>query len=257
MAEPLVLVEYKDQVALITLNRTDAMNALSKAMSAAIIEAFEEVQTNKLVRAVVLTGNGRAFSAGVDLKELGQTGIKAESMGGDSGLLAVSGKFDVPLIGAINGFAITGGFELALMCDMLIASEKAKFGDTHVRVGVLPGWGLSQKLPRIIGVQRAKEMSLTGNFIDAQTACDWGLVNHVTSHEQLLPTALQLAEDIASCPADAVREINNLIDFGWNSTLAEGMSEESVRSKSFNPGVKPSAFEGRREGIRSRGQGQK
>ena len=257
MSEPRVLVDYIDHVALITLNRVDAMNALSKAMSAAIIEAFQEVQANPSVRAAVLTGNGRAFCAGVDLKELGQTGIKAEEMGGDSGLLAVSAQFEVPLIGAINGFAITGGFELALMGDMVIASDIAYFGDTHVIVWVVPGWGLSQKLPRIIGVQRAKEMSLTGNFIDAQTACDWGLVNHVTAHEQLLPMALKLANDIASCPVDAVKEINQLIDYGWNSTLADGMNEESNRAKIFNPKLDPSSYEGRREGIRSRGQNQK
>jgi enoyl-CoA hydratase len=257
MSEPLVLIEYTGQVAVITLNRADAMNALSKAMSAAIIESFKEVQANQSVRAVVLTANGRAFCAGVDLKELGQRGIRAEEMGGDSGLLSVSASFEVPVIGAINGFAITGGFELALMCDILIASENAKFGDTHVRVGVLPGWGLSQKLPRIIGVQRAKEMSLTGNFIDAPRACDWGLVNRVTSPEDLLPTALGLANDIASCPPEAVKEINQLIDFGWNSTLADGMKEESDRAKVFNPKVEPASFEGRREGIRSRGKDQK
>ena len=114
-----------------------------------------------------------------------------------------------PVIGAVNGFAITGGFEIALMCDFIIASTNARFADTHARVGVVPGWGLSQRLPRLIGINRAKELSLTGNFLDAETARDWGLVNRVVSDEALPPTCQQLAMDITSTePVTAVRFAN-------------------------------------------------
>ncbi len=112
-----------------------------------------------------------------------------------------------PLIGAINGVAITGGFELALNCDFLVASERAKFGDTHTRVGVMPGWGLTVLLPQAIGVRRAREMSFTGNFLDADDALRLGLVNHVVPHDELLPFTRVLAADISSNEQDAVRQI--------------------------------------------------
>ena len=114
-----------------------------------------------------------------------------------------------PLIGAVNGVAITGGFELALNCDFLVASENAKFGDTHTRVGVMPGWGLTVLLPQAIGVRRAREMSFTGNFIDAREALGWGLVNHVVPHRELLPATYGLARDIAGNDQDGVRQIRS------------------------------------------------
>ena len=140
---------------------------------------------------------------------------------------------NIPIIGAINGFAITGGFELALLSDFMIAGESARFADTHARVGIVPGWGLSQKLPRIIGIQRAKEMSFTGNFIDAQTAGKWGLVNRVVPDDKLLETAQQLARDIASADPVAVMEIKRLIDQGYAGSLADGMMAEGKRSKEW------------------------
>src|SRR4029077_7429708 len=112
-----------------------------------------------------------------------------------------------PLIGAINGAAITGGFELALNCDFLIASERARFADTHARVGIQPGWGLTVLLAEAVGVRRARQMSATGNFLDAHTALTWGLVNHVVAHDELLPFCRQLAADIASSDQASVHRI--------------------------------------------------
>ena len=110
-----------------------------------------------------------------------------------------SDLFERPIIAAVNGHAITGGFELALACDLILASERAKFADTHARVGILPGWGLSQKLPRLIGMARAKEVSFSGNTIGPELAYEWGLVNRVVKPDELLPAAQSLASDMASC----------------------------------------------------------
>ena len=125
-------------------------------------------------------------------------------VGGPTDIVRAMESFDRPIIGAINGFAITGGFEVALTCDILIASPAAKFADTHARVGVMPGWGLSQKLSRTIGIYRAKELSLTGNYLSAEQAAEWGLVNRVVPAEELLTTCRALAKDILSCVPEMV-----------------------------------------------------
>ena len=196
MSEPVLLIEKSEGIATLTLNRPQAMNALSRQLRAAIVSAFDQLREQQDVDVVILTGAGRAFCAGLDLKELG-----GESGGGSDVGDAVSGttmvralaQFDRPIIGAINGFAITGGFELALACDVLIASTAARFADTHARVGILPGWGLSQKLSRAIGIYRAKELSLSGNYLSAEQAAEWGLVNRVVEPAELLPACRALA----------------------------------------------------------------
>ena len=170
--EDLVLFEVKEGVALITLNRPAALNALSLAMTDAILEAFRQVNADDSIMAVVLTGRGKAFCAGVDLKELagGNGMMSADNLGPETPIIRAMADCRKPLIGAINGFAVTGGFELALACDFLYAAEEAKFADTHARVGLLPGWGLSQKLPRLVGINRAREISFTGNYFSADDA---------------------------------------------------------------------------------------
>jgi len=161
-----------------------------------------ELDADPSVKVIVLTGAGeRAFTAGLDLKELstdplgmGAANATDPAVNPARAVLACS----KPIIGAINGVAITGGFEVALACDVLICSTNARFADTHARVGITPGWGLSQKLSRAIGPYRAKELSLTGNFLSAEQAYDWGLVNRVVTPEELMPTALKLAGEMAS-----------------------------------------------------------
>lgn len=149
---PVVLVEKSGGIATVTLNRPTAMNALSRQLRSAIATTFEELEADPTVKVAILTGAGKAFCAGLDLKELGSG---ASTVGGtisDKDPASSIGRFSGPVIGAINGVAITGGFELALACDVLICSEAARFADTHARVGILPGWGLSQKLSRAIGI---------------------------------------------------------------------------------------------------------
>ena len=159
-----------------------------------------------------------------------------------------------PVIGAINGVAITGGFEVALACDILIASTHARFADTHARVGVMPGWGLSQKLSRLIGLGRAKELSLTGNFLGAEAARDWGLVNRVVAPEELLPAAQALARDIASADPAMVRAYRALIDDGYALPYGEALALEHARSSAANRTVSADAVEARRLTVMKRGR---
>jgi enoyl-CoA hydratase len=162
----------------------------------------------------------------------------------------------VPIIGAINGFAITGGFELALACDFLVASSEARFADTHARVGIVPGWGLSQLLPRWIGPGRAKELSFTGNFLSAEQAAAWGLVNRVVAPEALLPTCLGLARDILSCDGDAVRRIKAVYDEGRVVTLGEGLRLEARASRTHAASISAADVAGRRAAVQARGRAQ-
>ena len=257
----LVLVEKGDDgVAIVTLNRPTAMNALSKALRADLYHAMRDVDADPAVRAVVLTGAGdRAFTAGLDLKELGsEPGAlgAANAEGADENPVKAIETCRKPVIGAINGVAITGGFEVALACDILIAGENARFADTHARVGVMPGWGLSQKLSRLIGISRAKELSLSGNFLDAATAERWGLVNRVVPTAELLPVARRLAADIASADTDFITAYKKLIDDGFARPFGEGIALEHARSSTANASVTPESVEARRAAVQARGRAQ-
>lgn len=256
MADELVIVERDGPVAIVTLNRPDALNALSRALRAEIVKTFADLAEDDTVRVAVLTGKGRAFTAGVDLKEAGQTGFALGADGGDIDLAKGLAAFPWPIIGAINGFAITGGFELALMCDVLLASEDAKFADTHARVGIMPGWGLSQRLSRLIGISRAKELSLSGNFLDAETAERWGLVNRVYPAEDLLPAAIKLGHDMASCEPVMLRKYKKVIDDGFAATFDEGMRMEVERSAEHAKSVSAESVEAARQAVTARGRDQ-
>jgi enoyl-CoA hydratase len=228
MADP-VLLDVSDRIATVTLNRPEARNALSAATLRLLGELIEQAEADDGVDVLILTGADPAFCAGLDLKELGGTGgsLLAGATEGhrNRGPLPATTK---PLIGAVNGVAVTGGFELALACDFLVASERAKFGDTHARVGVMPGWGLTVLLPQAIGVRRAREMSFTGNFLSAAEALHCGLVNHVVSHDELVPFTRGLARDIAGNDQVGVRQIRatyNAIahdDDGWETEARVG-----------------------------------
>ena len=162
-----------------------------------------------------------------------------------------------PIIGAINGVAITGGFEVALACDVLIASTNARFADTHARVGVMPGWGLTVLLAQRIGVARAREMSLTGNYIDAATALAWGLCNHVVSHDDLLPFCRSLAADIVSNDQAGVRRMLRTYAEVTDTTVAEGWEIEARVSREWDgPGFDPASIAARRGAILERGRSQ-
>lgn len=260
MSEETVLLEVADSTAIITLNRPQAMNALSKALRARLAQVMRQVNEDDAVRTVILTGAGeRAFTAGLDLKELGsQQGAlgAANAKGAEENPVKAIEQCRKPVIGAINGVAITGGFEVALACDVLVASTNARFADTHARVGIYPGWGLSQKLSRMIGISRAKELSFTGNFLDAHTAQAWGLVNHVVEPEELLPLARRLAADMASIDPMFLANYKRLIDDGYAATFADGLALEAKLSSAANAQVRPEDVEARRAAVQQRGRGQ-
>ncbi|MBA4209763.1 MAG: enoyl-CoA hydratase [Parvibaculum sp.] len=256
MSEPVILVEKAGAVATVTLNRPAAMNALSRELRTAIAETFEALETDSDVRVVILTGAGKAFCAGLDLKELGSDTGGINATIGDKDPVTSIGRFSGPVIGAINGVAITGGFELAIACDVLICSETARFADTHARVGILPGWGLSQKLSRAIGIYRAKELSLTGNFLSAQQAAEWGLVNRVVAADDLLPTCRKLADDMLSVVPECLPAYKKLIDEGFAEDFGTALKTERRVSSAANKAVTPDAVAERRKGIQERGKQQ-
>jgi enoyl-CoA hydratase len=258
MSQDVVIVEIDGAVATVTLNRPDAMNALSRAMRRELAAAMHRLEADDSVRVVILTGAGeRAFTAGLDLKELGAEGLGAANAdSAEENPVKAIELLTKPCIGAINGVAITGGFEVALACDVLIASDRARFADTHARVGVMPGWGLSQKLSRLIGPYRAREMSFTGNFLDATTACAWGLVNRVVSATELLATARALAADMATIDPAFSAAYKSLINDGYAMTFADGMALEAKRSTEANSQVSAQAVETARAAVQARGRAQ-
>lgn len=256
----LVDIEIEDGIAVVTLNRPEAMNALSRALRAELAAAMRAVDADDAVRCVILTGAGeRAFTAGLDLKELGSDTSHlgaANATDAEENPVKAIEQCRKPVIGAINGVAITGGFEVAIACDILIASEKARFADTHARVGILPGWGLSQKLSRIVGISRAKQLSFSGNFLDAETACAWGLVNAVVPAGELIIHAKALARDIASVDPAMVQSYKRLIDDGYALPFGEAMAHEHRFSSAANSQVSAEAVEARRLAVIERGRGQ-
>jgi enoyl-CoA hydratase len=274
-----VLVEVDGPVATVTLNRPEARNALNRALRKAIFTTMRGLDERDDLAAIVLTGADPAFCAGVDLKELAATGSLDDSE--PAGSAAVGGRssraegedgerrpetpagqrpfpeMQTPVIGAINGVAITGGFELALACDFLIASERARFADTHARVGIMPGWGLTVLLPEAVGFRRAKELSTTGNFLDATTALEWGLVNHVVPHDELLPFCRQLANDIATVDRRAVRRMLQTYDDGARLDGAGAWALEAEVSDAWQgAGLDPEVIERNRRAVVDRGRTQ-
>jgi enoyl-CoA hydratase len=257
MSDSTVLYDVTNGVATITLNRPEARNALSSALIRELVEAFDRANSDEEVRVVILTGAGEAFCAGVDLKEFGKLdGAPAPDPKRPDCWQAMA-RCERPIIGAINGPAVTGGFEIALACDVLIASSRARFADTHARVGVIPGAGLSQRLSRAIGIYRAKYLSLTGNFMPAQQAAEWGLVSHVVAPEDLMATANKIAEDMLSIVPHMLFPMKKLIDDGFASTFAEGMSLEDRVSKEYMKEHRPQkAARAAFKGVRERGRSQ-
>ncbi|WP_268957472.1 enoyl-CoA hydratase-related protein [Novosphingobium resinovorum] len=217
---------------MVTLNRPAARNALSLALQHAIVDVFGALAVDADVAAIVLTGAGQhAFCAGLDLKELA-AGVDLVNLAIDPvAAVAAVGK---PVIAAINGAAITGGLELMLACDLALCADSAIFVDSHARMNVSPGWGLSQRLSRRIGLPRALEMSLGGRPVDAATACAWGLVNHVAPAAELMAQAEALAQAIAVHDPAFIRHYRGLIEEGRNLPLADALAHEKVRSGQFN-----------------------
>jgi enoyl-CoA hydratase len=252
-----VLVETSDSIAVVTLNRPEARNALDVHLLRALPAAMRDLDADDDVAVVILTGADPAFCAGLDLKELGSSGENLSAGGEAVAATPFPDGMSKPVIGAVNGPAVTGGLELALHCDFLIASERARFGDTHARVGVVPGWGLSVLLPQAVGVRRAKEMSLTGRFLTAPEALACGLVNHVVPHGELLPTARALAADAAAADQRAARALLQEYKQTAATTVAEGFEIEGRLFREWSRRTfDPATVERRRQAIVERGRAQ-
>src|SRR6476661_4806702 len=217
MADDILLIDTQDRVRTLTLNRPQSRNALSADLRRRFFGALRDAEGDADVDVVIVTGADPVFCAGLDLKELGDS----------TQLPDISPQWPPmakPVIGAINGAAVTGGLEIALYCDILIASEQARFADTHARVGLLPTWGLSVRLPQKVGVGLARRMSLTGDYLSAADALRAGLVTEVVPHDELLPTARRVAASIVGNNQKAVQALlasyHRIDDAGTTGGLA-------------------------------------
>ena len=239
-----VLERHPAGYAVLVLNRPEKLNALSMELRGELVAAIEELRHDPAVRVLILTGAGRAFCAGLDLNELSKAqsnSARAFELDAVEALL----KFEGPVIGAINGVAATGGFEIAMACDILLASTEAQFADTHAKVGLLPGWGLSVRLPRRIGLHRAKELAFTARFVSAAEAADWGLVNRVVPPEELLGQARAMAEQILAVVPEILVKYKKLLDAGFERPAGEALVSERAVATATNATVDRAAIPGR------------
>lgn len=260
MSAPTLLVERDEQIALVTLNRPEQMNALNAELRVALGETMAELEADSETRAVIITGAGRAFCAGMDLKEIGgggdgETGYDLSVKGQDA-MRAGFENFSGPVIAAVNGAAATAGFEMALACDLIFVARGAKFLDTHARVGIVPGWGLSQRLPRLVGLARAKEISLSGNAVTAEQACDWGLANRICEPENLIAEARALAADMCSCVPGVMEQVKTMITEGYSMHLDAAMEYELKEGIESSKKIDSKEIGERRKAVVARGRKQ-
>ncbi len=221
-----ILYEKKGRIVKITLNRPEVLNAINSVMDDELHRALDEIAGDREIDLMILTGAGRAFCAGRDLKEKllsGQTRAQVK-------IFEKIRDLPIPTICAVNGHAVTGGLELMLACNIMIASEKAVFADTHARVGLVPGGGMTQMMPLLVGPNRARDLAFTGRYISAQEAYQIGLVSRVVPHDQLMAVAEGMAQDILSCDQKALRTINSLIKKSLDMGLEAGFAREGLES---------------------------
>jgi len=224
MAYESIIFEKEDNIAIITFNRPEARNAVNNQVRAEFTAAIAEVEADDDIKVLILTGSGKAFVSGVDIKEFSKTtpyhahnlfrlGERVE-------------KLPKPVIAAVNGFSLGGGNEIALGCDIIIASERAKFGQPELNIGIIPGGGATQRLPRMIGVCRAKELIFTSDIITAEEAFNLGMINRVVPEDQLMPTAKEIAKKIATKSPAALKLAKQAINYGMQTNLESGLKYE-------------------------------
>jgi enoyl-CoA hydratase len=229
-----LIVDDADGVRTITINRPEVKNALTAAMRSRFCELIADADADDSVRAVIVTAVDPVFSAGVDFKEVASGSGSPSSSNPGTALRATT----TPVVCAVNGACVTGGLELALSCTFVVASERARFADTHARLGVVAAWGLTALLPRAVGVRKAAELSITGNFVDAAEALRIGLVNHVVPHDELMPFTRALVDDIAHTVAAG--RVLDLYRRGDGLPLADALALEAEHAATQR--VDPAAF---------------
>ena len=224
-----VKYEQKDQVAVLTIDRQEALNALNSQVLCDLDEAITKVEQDESVRVVILTGAGRSFVAGADIGEMkGFSAIDGKKFGVHGGSIFLRlENLSKPVIAAVNGFALGGGCELAMACDIRLASEKAKFGQPETGLGITPGFGGTQRLPRIVGVSKAMELILTAKTIGAEEAKAIGLVSEVYPAEELMDKAMELAQAICANAPIAVAESKRCIRMGMQTDISTGAAFEA------------------------------
>ncbi|WP_109526664.1 MULTISPECIES: enoyl-CoA hydratase [Nocardia] len=253
--EPILLVEQRGGVLILTLHRPAARNALTSGLIEALRRELAAADDDDRVDAIILTGTDPAFCAGLDLRELGATGdnaVRVEEAGIPIG--HPWRPLSKPMIGAVNGAAITGGLEVALACDFLVASERARFADTHAGVGVLPGWGLTSRLPATVGRGFARRMSLSGEFVDAATALRVGLVTEVVPHEELLPAAIEVAVSVVGNDRAGVRTLLESYRRAEAHLVDPALVVEDATSRAWMEGFDPSRVADRRTTVIDQGR---
>jgi enoyl-CoA hydratase len=226
MTDTHILTEIRGRVALVTLNRPQALNALNRAMLTELGDIMAAFDADPQVGAIVLTGSPRAFAAGADIKEMADMSAVEMDANSVSELFARLTRVSKPVIAAVSGFALGGGFELALLCDMIVAAENAKFGLPEVTIGVIPGGGGTQRLARAVGKALAMEMILNNRQLSAAEAEKYGLVNCVVPDEQVLDEALVLAADIAARSPLTLRLAKEAVNAAFAGSLSEGLDNE-------------------------------
>ncbi len=228
-----LIYEKAAGIAKITINRPQVLNAINLATLHELKAALEQAGSDREARVVVLTGAGRAFSAGVDLVEMnerlarqGTVGTKLDEPARD--VTRTIQALPKVVIAMVNGYCLTGALEIALSCDLIVASEEARLGDTHAKWGVVPTWGMSQRLPRLLGVLKAKELSFTARMITGREAASLGLVNLAVPAERLETAVQELAQEIMANSPDTVAAIKSLYNRGLMDTLEGGLSLEAT-----------------------------
>ncbi len=237
MMEQPILYEIDGPLATISLNRPERRNAINEALLRGLYDSLENATRDKSIKVIIITGVGKAFCSGLDLDCLATDNL-LDPRGDGRDLVDLISACEKPIIGAVNGYAITGGFELALNCDFLIAAESASFADTHARVGIQPGWGMTQLLQQAVGQRLAKQMSLTCQFISAEQALRCGLVNEVVPDAELLPRSRAIAESICAVNYDMALTVKRLIEYRNHSSLNDALNHERLNLKSIIAGMK-------------------
>ncbi len=267
MESQFILVEHIEKgIYLIKLNRPNVLNSLNREMMTTLAKVINFLSGKNFVaserypetpRAIILTGEGRAFCAGVDLSVAIKV-FQGEKLSPDEDPAIAMKNCKLPIIGAIHGFAITGGFELALATDILFATESCVFQDTHAKFGIMPSWGLSQKLSRAIGIYRAKEVSLSARPIKATLAYEWGFVNRVFStKEQMIQGAIELAKQILQNNPQLVLLYKKLIDDGHSMDFKEAMDMEQERAMQYYKNMPKELFDKMKQFIQSKSMASK
>ncbi|RAL47428.1 unnamed protein product [Cuscuta campestris] len=250
--EKLIVVNRDpDGVAWVIINRPKSLNSLTKPMMADLAQSIKSLSADDSVRVIILSGSGRAFCSGVDLTAAEDV-FKGDVKDVEADPVAQMEICAKPIIGAIDGFAVTAGFEIALACDILVASNDAKFMDTHARFGIFPSWGLSQKLSRAIGVNKAREVSLAATPLTADQAERLGLVNHVVERSELLKKARQIAEAIIKNNRDMVLRYKAVINDGFKLDLGRALALEKERAHEYYDGMTKEQFKKMQEFIAAR-----